>query len=471
MGSIQVICMEVLSKVKLLTMAIIHTHHSQADLNSTVACLIADVMSVTNDALTVQVNGLDEIVKTLQAESKKPQKKVMGKHILNDHPTLKCLIQPTFCDLCGIESSMGRNKCTEALMKVKPLGDGHAYKMHQGDEGDKQGEEGGGKTWHLNWLGHIDEAVNAMFIKEIIDHVYNNEKCHHESPDLKAEVPHKDFNMQVIMQCMKDYFCNIHKQAMCHSDTSKAQKAEQKKEHGCQRACCAAVTKSHCATAVIYEKETGREGAVVMIDTDFASDILSYSEDNLSEDTLTRQMKSGAGNSANMVVGLEWQSSDYVAFLCFLTLQQMRGNNKATTADTDKINTIQPPKKCRKTAEGGTRSKRIMKKTFDISPEQMNEDTPLSAKKNLPFENMVADSWKNSHPDMEMLEGVPWLKGFWASLTRDDLIKEDYEYLEELEEWHKQKGDEVLCQMTNDPVRVDKGWKLGLSALILSQLP
>lgn len=70
------------------------------------------------------------------------------------------------------------------------------------------------------------------------------------------------------------------------------------------------VTKSRCATAVIYEKETGREGAVAMIDTDFASDILSYSEDDLSEDTLTRRTKSGAGNSANMVVGLEWRSSN-----------------------------------------------------------------------------------------------------------------------------------------------------------------
>ncbi|KAG1838223.1 hypothetical protein F4604DRAFT_1998031 [Suillus subluteus] len=289
-----------------------HTHNTLEgqiqDLNSTVACLVADVarlnesnqhlsetvqrtclinvqMSVTNDALTTQVNGLDEIVKTLQVESEKPQKKATGKHISNDHPALKRLIQPMFCDLCGIESSIGRNKRTEALMKVKPLGNGHAYEMHQGEEGDKQGEEGGGKTWHPNWLGHVDEVVNAMFIKEIIDRVYNNEKCRRESLNLKGEVPDEDFNMQVIIQCTKDYFRNIHKQAMCRSDASKAQKAEQKKEHGRQRARCAAVTKSRRATAVIYEKETGREGAVAMIDTDFASDVLSYSEDDLSEDT------------------------------------------------------------------------------------------------------------------------------------------------------------------------------------------
>lgn len=133
--------------------------------------------------------------------------------------------------------------------------------------------------------------------------------------------------MQVITQCTKDYFRNIHKQAVCRGDTLKIQKAEQKKEHGRQRARRAVVsivlyvwnkwhtqitkvTKSRRATAVIYEKETGREGAVAMIDTDFASDILSYSEDDLSEDELTRRTKSGAGNSANMVVGLEWRSSD-----------------------------------------------------------------------------------------------------------------------------------------------------------------
>ncbi|KAG2747600.1 hypothetical protein P692DRAFT_20819499 [Suillus brevipes Sb2] len=34
-------------------------------------------------------------------------------------------------DLCGIESSMGRNKCAEVLMKVKPLGNGHAYEINR----------------------------------------------------------------------------------------------------------------------------------------------------------------------------------------------------------------------------------------------------------------------------------------------------------------------------------------------------
>jgi hypothetical protein len=47
-----------------------------------------------------------------------------------------------------------------------------------------------------------------------------------------------------------------------------------------------------------------------MIDTDFATDVLSYDEDDLSEDTLSWRAKSGAGKGANMAVGLEWRSVD-----------------------------------------------------------------------------------------------------------------------------------------------------------------
>jgi hypothetical protein len=37
--------------------------------------------------------------------------------------------------------------------------------------------------------------------------------------------------MQVILQCAKDYFRNIHKQAMSRSDVDKAKKAQEKKDN------------------------------------------------------------------------------------------------------------------------------------------------------------------------------------------------------------------------------------------------
>jgi hypothetical protein len=55
---------------------------------------------------------------------------------------------------------------------------------------------------------------------------------------------------------------------------------------------------------------------------------------------------------------------------------------------------------------------------------------------------MITESRKNEHTDMKTLEGIPWLKGFWNLLTRDDMLKKDYKYLKELEEWHKKWGKE-----------------------------
>lgn len=41
--------------------------------------------------------------------------------------------------------------------------------------------------------------------------------------------------MQVIMQCTKDYFRNIHKQVLSRSDVGKAKKAQEKKDQIRQR--------------------------------------------------------------------------------------------------------------------------------------------------------------------------------------------------------------------------------------------
>lgn len=81
---------------------------------------------------------------------------------------MKRLIQPMFADLCGIESSLGRNRRADALTHVKPLESGEAYDTGEDDQTLK--------TWHPNWIGHVDDEVNAKFIKEVIDRVYDNEK-------------------------------------------------------------------------------------------------------------------------------------------------------------------------------------------------------------------------------------------------------------------------------------------------------
>jgi methionine salvage enolase-phosphatase E1 len=96
--------------------------------------------------------------------------------------------------------------------------------------------------------------------------------------------------------------------------------------------------------------------------------------------------------------------------------------------------------KCYKTT---AQNKRLIKKTFDINSDQMNDNLPKSARKNTPFENTVTDHWKKTHPDMEMLQGVVWLKGFWGRAQKDGLIREDWDYLVELKKWHKKQDRDL----------------------------
>ncbi|KAG2031794.1 hypothetical protein BDR03DRAFT_1002938 [Suillus americanus] len=150
-----------------------HTAYDEQlqNLNSIVAKLVSEVEmlsegnrqillvnaqhSVTNDALTSQVKMLADQVQTLKTDisesqaTTKSQKKWSGKNIPNDHPALKQLIPPMFCNLCGIDITLNRNQQPEALGAIQPLESGAFFET----------SESGGKTiqvWHPNWLGQVD---------------------------------------------------------------------------------------------------------------------------------------------------------------------------------------------------------------------------------------------------------------------------------------------------------------------------
>jgi hypothetical protein len=78
---------------------------------------------------------------------------------------LQPIIHPLFADLCGIDSALSRAKRAELLCAVKPLENGEALTRIDGNE-----------TWHPNWMGKIDDDVNARFVKAIIDRTWANEE-------------------------------------------------------------------------------------------------------------------------------------------------------------------------------------------------------------------------------------------------------------------------------------------------------
>ncbi|KAG1793226.1 hypothetical protein EV424DRAFT_1354276 [Suillus variegatus] len=318
-------------------------------------------------------------------------KKVTTRNISNDHPKLKMIIHPMFPDLCNISRSLGKSARARLLNTVKPLESGEAYK-----EVDMK------KIWYPNWKGNVDDGVNAAFIQEVVDLVWDNEKRLREDPNSKSEIQDADYDRQLITDCTKAYFRNIHKQFLEHHDNDKARKATERKNQG-----LAAFTSSNTEA---FEKESGHHGVLAMIDTDFVSDVLSYGSDtDLTEDTLKRRRDADVGK----------------AFGRWLSFKKSKVNKGPGEEEA-------PAPKRRKVVE-----KKVVKSTFDLAPNKMHSEPPLSGKKTIPFRSMVSEKWLKKNPGTVLLDGGEWLCGFYGRLKEGDIHKDDARFLEELNEWHE----------------------------------
>jgi hypothetical protein len=68
------------------------------------------------------------------------------------------------------------------------------------------------------------------------EHSHNKNQSLRENKNLKPEINDDDFDIGIITDCVKTYFRNIHKQVSDRSDTKKAQRAQERKDSGRQRA-------------------------------------------------------------------------------------------------------------------------------------------------------------------------------------------------------------------------------------------
>ncbi|KAG1722491.1 uncharacterized protein EDB91DRAFT_1256047 [Suillus paluster] len=221
---------------------------------------------IVNDCLKKVLERLDVVEKMAEMEQMNKGKSLdtMGKNISNMHPVLKTIIHPIFFQLCSVEVSL--NKAIEPCEQ----------------------KEDGPKVWYLNWLGKIDLKVNAPFIQAVVDCVWNDEMTIRANSSGQGEIPDQAFTRPIIT--------NMHK----------LEKVKEHKDHGHHRSHHQNVTKSRQKAAIKFEEETGSHGAVAMIDTNFASDILSCSESDLSDDSKMCQQEVGVGKTANRVVGFQW---------------------------------------------------------------------------------------------------------------------------------------------------------------------
>ncbi|KAG2075893.1 hypothetical protein BDR04DRAFT_1210613 [Suillus decipiens] len=272
-----------------------------------------------------------------------------------------------------------------------PLESGEAYK-----EVDMK------KIWYPNWKGNIDDGVNAVFIQEVVNLVWDNEKV---------------------------YFCNIHKQFLEHHNDDKARKAMEHKNQGWRHSHHQTVTKICWKAVEAFEKESGYPSVLAMIDTDFASDVLSYGLDtDLSEDMLKRQRDADVGKGTFIIEGAQWRSPDFVALGCWLSFKKWKVNK----GPDEHINEGVPAPKHHKVVK-----KKAVKSTFDLAPSKMHSEPLISGKKTIPFQSMVSEKWLKKNPGTVLLDGGEWLSGFYGQLKEGDIHKDDAKFLKELDEWHK----------------------------------
>jgi hypothetical protein len=132
--------------------------------------------------------------------------------------------------MCGVEMSGNKSKRTDELCAVKPLEDNVAFEIVEGNE-----------VWHPMWKGYIDDKVNALFVKTVIQRIWQNEKvstclsmrgeevltpstCQSQRAGGKSEIADTDFMMPAITSCVKNYWHNVHKQWRQQVNPEKHQK-------------------------------------------------------------------------------------------------------------------------------------------------------------------------------------------------------------------------------------------------------
>ncbi|KAL4073654.1 hypothetical protein J3A83DRAFT_4370952 [Scleroderma citrinum] len=355
----------------------------------------------SNNQLTEKCKAMEKELEGIKTDNRKGKGPKEGS---NDHAALKPFVHPMFCDLCGVECTMPKPKRIQALANLLRLENGELYEIL----------EDGCKIWHLNWLGPVDEEINTKFIKEVTDRVWDNKNQHRANVNLIGQIPNKDFSLETIKNSAKIYFCTVHKKALGAKDEVKALEWDTT-----LRRCahCQASARVHCKAVIVY-KGQGHPGASALIDTDWCSEILSYSEEELSNNSKLHRTRAGVGITANMAVGYKWRSLDYVAFLHFLSLWS-KG-----------LDLVGNP-----TEEMPQNHQKACKTTFDIKPTEMGNKVP-SCKKSVPFRLMVDPMWLEEHAQINVLDGVEWLNRFYGHLRDFELLKEDAAYLEELHDLH-----------------------------------
>ncbi|EIW85782.1 hypothetical protein CONPUDRAFT_150566 [Coniophora puteana RWD-64-598 SS2] len=308
----------------------------------------------------------------------------------NDHPDVKKHVHQMYVRLCDINVE-GRYAISDALGAIQPLSNGEAFETAPGPGTDTK------KVWKPDWRAGLRNPVNALFIKEVAECVYQDEQDRRGQDKSKAaKIPNESFDRDIITTVVKTYFGNFTRRAQQEDDDDRAARARDANRDNRRFQRAKTLARTRRAAAEPYESVY--PGVVGTIHTDFCTDQETCSEGDMTDHMRERRAAAGLAPGSFQAFNKGWRNPNYTTLMRWLSLVSAGGNNEG----------------------------------------------PPSTGKGVPFYDMVDTNWLARQVERpKMVDArLKWLQSFHAD-KKDELKEKDRLFIEEVEEWKKENWE--LC--------------------------
>ncbi|KAJ7508236.1 hypothetical protein B0H11DRAFT_1902553 [Mycena galericulata] len=212
----------------------------------------------------------------------KVNKKV--KEITNQHPEVKNAVHAMFWRLIAIDPN------ADAADRHAQMTDGHdaeaLFILIEGPAGTES------KMWKPDFSAPVNTRKNKAFVQELLERVSETEKLNRQNG--KGQLPDPSFDNSIIKSVAQTYFSSIAstwKKMRTDEGKKKLEDMGEKKKLRGRRE---TVTANRRSVVDEFETMYGVSGAAGLLDTDFASSLVSVDESEITDRTTQRRKELGA---------------------------------------------------------------------------------------------------------------------------------------------------------------------------------
>ncbi|KAJ7873693.1 hypothetical protein B0H13DRAFT_2348926 [Mycena leptocephala] len=362
-------------------------------------------ISGENVMIKAEIDAIHQRVQDSAVNTQGSSKKAV-RGVSNKHPELKPVVHAMFWWLINIDHDLNPDE------RHAKMTDGHESEAFFNEIDNPAG--GRMKIWKPNYALAANTQKNKAFITEIVDRYNRNQST--------PKLPDASFDKTIIRSSAQTYFATVATNwRKMRTDEGKQQLEDIKGKKKLQAR--REVTKARRDVVAEFEEIYDVKGAAALLDTDFASSLVSLGESDISDTTRAQRKKQGGRKGDWMVCGKAWHRKSYVRFL--RELDRLIALKLA--AATEKKTDGQAPKK---------RKRQTARKTtprFHGNISKASNRPPASTKNPpiVPIAGMVKRSWNAMQEEKVVTLANPAWWGTWEEKA-DSLDSDAQDALDEL---------------------------------------